>query len=67
MPASSNCSASLSIPVFMISEFSPIKHQPAASKRQRSSPITVDEFCRSFSVAGCFGAAPTAVGLSPTS
>ena len=32
--------ASLSMPVFMINEFSPMKHQPASSKRQRSSPIT---------------------------
>ncbi len=36
----SNCSASLSRPVFMISELSPMKHQPAASKCQRSSPST---------------------------
>ena len=34
----SNCSASRARPVFMTSELRPIKHQPAASKRQRSSP-----------------------------
>ena len=36
----SSCSSSLGIPVFMISELSPMKHQPAASNCQRSSPIT---------------------------
>jgi hypothetical protein len=42
----SNCSASQARPLFMTSEFSPIKHQPAASKRQRSSPKIETKVCR---------------------
>ena len=37
-PSHSSCSASLASPEFITIELSPMKHQPAASKRQRSSP-----------------------------
>jgi len=54
-------------PLFTISEFSPMKRQPAASNDQRSSVKTSMKAARSISLAGCDGGFPTAVGLSPMS